>query len=115
MESGFGYLERGGTGRGTYWILRSDLYQRLSGPGHPERDRRIDWEAAKTRVLSVLKQRAERGEGGLSNAEARSITHMNRPQVKRLMAQLRDEGQAELAGRGRAATWVFKAARDRRA
>jgi len=48
MELKWNYLERGGTGRGTYWILRSDLHHQLSAPGHPERDRRIDWEAAKT-------------------------------------------------------------------
>jgi len=52
METELGYLERGGTGRGTYWILSYDLHSRLSGPGHPDRDRRIDWEAAKTRVLN---------------------------------------------------------------
>ncbi|NLA38813.1 MAG: hypothetical protein GX882_05425 [Methanomicrobiales archaeon] len=42
-------------------------------PGHPDRDRRTDWEAAKTRVLSVLRQRAEHGEAGLSNAERTDI------------------------------------------
>jgi hypothetical protein len=42
------------------------------------RDRRIDWEAAKTRVLSVLKLRSERKEAGLSNAEIRKITHLDR-------------------------------------
>jgi ATP-dependent DNA helicase RecG len=58
MERDLGYLERGGTGRGTYWTLRPDFHYRLSAPGHPERDRRIDWEAAKTRVLSILKGRS---------------------------------------------------------
>ena len=91
MELQFGYLERGGTGRGTYWILRHDLHRRLSAPGHSERDRRIDWEAAKTRVLSVLKQRAERGVPGLSNADIRQITHMDRNQVRRLMLELMAE------------------------
>ncbi len=37
LETGLGYLERGGTGRGTYWALRPDLHQRLAGSGHPER------------------------------------------------------------------------------
>jgi hypothetical protein len=60
MEVEMEYLERGGTGRGTYWMLRPDLYRRLVADGSPERDRRIDWETAKTRVLSVLKLRAER-------------------------------------------------------
>jgi ATP-dependent DNA helicase RecG len=92
MERNFGYLDRGGTGRGTYWTLRAELHRRLSTPGHPERDRRIDWEAAKTRVLSVLRQRTVRNESGLTNAEVRAITHLGRSQVKRLMDELRNKG-----------------------
>ena len=91
MEAELGYLERGGTGRGTYWTLRHDLHRRISAPGHPERDRRIDWEAAKTRVLSVLMERTKRGEPGLSNAEIRQITHYDRNQARRLMIELMKE------------------------
>jgi ATP-dependent DNA helicase RecG len=112
METEFGYLERGGTGRGTYWILRHDLHRRLSAPGHPDRDRRIDWEAAKTRVLSVLRQRAQRNEPGLANAEIRRITHFDRAQVKRLMAELAHENTARLTGRGRGATWSVEEGKD---
>lgn len=109
MEVDLGYVERGGTGRGTYWTLRHDLHRRLSVPGHPERGRRIDWEAAKTRVLSILKQRAERGEPGLSNAEIRQITHMDRNQVVRLMRELRDEnGEILPPGRGRWARYEWR-------
>ena len=108
METDSGYLERGGTGRGTYWNLRYDLHRRLSAPGHPERDRRIDWETAKTRVLSVLQQRAQRQESGLSNAEIRRITHFDRSQVKRLMAELAQEDAARPEGRGRGAKWFLK-------
>jgi len=107
METELGYLERGGTGRGTYWILRYDLHQRLSGPGHPERDRRIEWEAAKIRVLSVLKQRAERGEPGLQNAEVRRITHLDRQQVNRLIHELEKEGQVRMEGHGRGARYRY--------
>lgn len=110
MERNFAYLERGGTGRGTYWTLRPELYRRLSGPGLPERDRRIDWEAAKTRVLSILKQRAGRGEKGLSNAEIRQITHLDRNQVVRLMQQLREEDpHIREPGRGKYARYEYTA------
>ena len=85
------YLERGGTGRRTDWNLRPDLHRRLSAPGHPERDRRIDWEAAKTEVLSVLMDRAKRGELGLPNEGLRRITHLNRNQARRLMQELMNE------------------------
>ena len=91
MEVEIEYLERGGTGRGTYWMLRPDLHWRLITDGHLERDRCIDWEAAKTRVLSVLQQRSEHGEAGLSNAEIRKITRLDRYQVARLMRELISE------------------------
>lgn len=109
METVRGYLDRGGTGRGTYWVLRPDLHRRLMAPGHPDRDRRIDWEAAKTRVLSVLRQRAGRGERGLSNAEIRQITHLDRYQVVRLMQQLQEEEpQISLEGKGRGSRYVYR-------
>ena len=102
MEQRLGYLERGGAGRGTYWTLRPEVHHRLAGPGHPERDRRIDWEAAKTRILSVLMDRARRGEPGISNAEIRQITHYYRNQVVRLMRELRRENPGiSQPGRGR--------------
>ena len=91
MERHLGYLERGGTGRGSYWRLREGLHTRLALPGHPERDHRLDWEAAKTRVLSLLKQRAERLEPGLSNLELRQITRLGRKDIVTLMAELRTE------------------------
>ncbi len=109
MEIGRGYLERGGGGAGTYWTLRPELHRRLAGRGDPERDRRIDWEAAKTRVLSVLRQRSRRGEPGLTNSEIRAITHLNRAQAVRLMDQLRTEteGQVGVEGERKKARWVF--------
>jgi len=91
MEQRLGYLERGGSGRGTYWTLRPKVHRRLAGPGHPERDRRIDWEAAKTRILSVLMERARRGEPGISNAEIQQITHYDRNQARLLMQELIQE------------------------
>lgn len=104
-----GYVERGGTGRGTYWSLHGDLHRRLAAPGHPGRDRRIDWEAAKTRVLSLLIERGRRGEPGLSNEEIRRITHYDRNQVFRLMRQLRQENQKVLSpGKGKYARYEYK-------
>lgn len=91
MERGFGYLDRGGSGRGTYWTLRPGIHGQMAAPGDPGRDRRLDWEALKTRVLSILKQKARRGEAGLSNKEIRAITLLDRNQVGRLMRELRAE------------------------
>jgi len=94
MKTAFGYLERGGTGRGTYWTLRHDLHRRLSGSDYTQRERRVDWEAAKTRVLSILMERARRGEPGLSNKEIRPITHYDRNRSRRLMLELMEENPA---------------------
>lgn len=109
MDRALGYLERGGTGRGTYWTLRAEIHGRIAAPAQPERDRRLDWEAMKTRVLSILRQRAERGEAGLSSTEIRQVTHLNRHQVFRLMRELRREQPRVLApGHGRGARYVWQ-------
>lgn len=108
MESS-GYVEHGGTGRGAYWCLSPALYRRLAGDGRGEKRRRIDWDAAKVRVLSILMERARRSEPGLSNQEIRQITHFDRNQVYRLMAELREENPGvQPPGRGQAARHVFK-------
>lgn len=101
-----GTIERGGAGRGTWWRIAPHLHKQLAGPGHPERDQRIEWEAAKTRVLSVLMERARRGESGLTNAEVRAITRQNRQQVNRLIHELEAEG-VRLTGHARGARYVF--------
>ena len=100
-----GYIEHGGSGRGAYWSMRPELHRRLADASHPERDRRIDWEAAKTRILSILLERAKRGEAGLSNQDIRQITRYDRQQVKRLMKELSLETSVRLAGAGRYARW----------
>ncbi|MGO9201749.1 MAG: RNA-binding domain-containing protein [Limisphaerales bacterium] len=109
METEWHYLERGGTGRGTYWSLAPDVFRRLREEGSHERDRRIDWEAAKTRILSILRQRAERQEEGLSNAEIRHIAHLDRNQASRLMRELRSETpEVQLVGTKKASRYVYR-------
>jgi ATP-dependent DNA helicase RecG len=104
-----GYVEHGGTGRGAYWCLHPDLYKRLAADGHGEARRRIDWEAAKTRVLSILMERARRGEPGLSNKDIRQITRFDRNQVHRLMTELRQENPGlHPPGKGKYARHEFK-------
>lgn len=108
MEREHHYIERGGSGRGTYWTLRHEIHHRLAVPGHADRDRRIDWESAKTRILSILKQRAEKNEDGLSNQDIRRVTHFDRNQVVRLMRELIHENESvTLKGRGRYAKYQY--------
>ena len=71
MERDYGWIQRGGTGRGTYWTLSLPLARSLRPDGLQESVTRIDWESAKTRVLSILKQRAQTGEDGLKNRPTR--------------------------------------------
>lgn len=92
-------------GRGTVRIGKD--CQPLTG--HPERDRRIDWEAAKTRILSILMDRFNRGEPGLSNQDIRQITHFDRNQVFRLMKQLRLENpKIQAPGKGKHARYTYE-------
>jgi len=109
MERDLGYLDRGGSGRGTYWTLRADAHARLAAPGDADRDRRTDWEAAKTRVLSVIRQRAARGEPPMTNADVRRITALDRKQVNRLIHELEDEGAVRMEGHGRGARYTIAA------
>jgi ATP-dependent DNA helicase RecG len=106
MAQFYGYLERGGAGRGTWWRLKPTLHRRLEGAGHAERDQRIDIDVAKTRVLNMLKQRQQRGQAGLSNAEVREVTGYTRQQVNRLIHELESES-VQMLGHGRGARYEF--------
>jgi len=63
-------------------------------------------------VLSVLKQKAHQAKPGLTNAEIRQITHLDRAQVKRLMTELSSETGITVSGRGRGAFWRYEKERD---
>lgn len=105
----WGYIEHGGAKRGAYWCMHPALYGRLTGEVYGETRRRITWEAAKTRVLSILMERAHRKEQGLSNKEIRQITRFDRNQVLRLMAELRHENPGlQPPGRGKYARHEFR-------
>jgi ATP-dependent DNA helicase RecG len=106
MAQLYGYLERGGAGRGTWWRLKPNLHRRLEGAGHAERDQRIDIDVAKTRVLNMLKQRQQRGQVGLTNAEVREVTGYTRQQVNRLIHELESES-VQMLGHGRGARYEF--------
>jgi ATP-dependent DNA helicase RecG len=104
----YGWLEHGGTGRGSYWSMDPRLYRRLSDVSNAEKRRRIDWNAAKTRILSILMEREKHGEGGLSNQEIRRITLLDRNQAYRLISELRKENpQIQGGDRGRYAKYIY--------
>lgn len=103
-----GLVERGGTGRGTYWSIHPVMHQLLSDSGDNKQNRRIDREAAKTRILSILMERARRGEKGLTNSDIRKIIHYDRNQVYQLMKELQREGsRIRWSGRGQSAMYEY--------
>ena len=106
MAQVYAYLERGGAGRGTWWRMKPALHKRLEGVGNAERNQRIDWDVAKTRILNMLKQRAKRNEPGMGNAEVRAVTGYDRQQVNRLIHELEAESVL-MMGHGRGARYEF--------
>ena len=86
--------------------MKPSLHKRLEGVGNAERNQRIDWDVAKTRILNMLKQRAKRSEPGMSNAEVREVTGYDRQQVNRLIHELESES-VRLTGHGRGARYGF--------
>jgi ATP-dependent DNA helicase RecG len=95
-----GYLQPRGRGRGTSYRLARIYSDELRGAIATDDDVRLDAEAVRLRVLAVLRERGE-----LSNTDIRRISGFSRPEVIRLMRQLREEGVAVLEGAGRAARY----------
>jgi ATP-dependent DNA helicase RecG len=109
MEHDRQYLDRGGTGKSTYWSLLPAIHRELQLSGHPYGDRRIDWEAAKTRVLIVLRQSKNMPEDALTNTDIRRITHLDRFQVTRLMKELKAENpKITFEGRGASSKYYYR-------
>ena len=107
MEEDLRYLVHGGEGPGTYWAFRPEVYGRISDAGETLPNGRIDWETVRTRVLGIVRERAEQGLEPLANADFRRIARLDRQQVVRLMRQLRDEGKVRVVGRGRGARYAY--------
>lgn len=108
MEHDRHFLERGGTGRSTYWALTPGLHRSLNLSGHPDGDSRMDWEAAKAAVLSVLRKRRGTTDNSLMNEDIRKITHLDRFQVSRLMKEMRREhSEIHLKGVGRGSKYLY--------
>lgn len=88
---------------GTMRLAVRDKRSRPEGRG---RNRRLEWDRAKARVLGVVRSRAAKGEAPLVNADVRRITGFDRHRVYRLVQQLVAEGAVRIDGHGRAATYV---------
>lgn len=102
MERGRGYLQRMLTGQEAAWALRREMYDRIYDERLLKRQRRWYREKLKERVLHILKQRAEEGDEGISNAEIRQMTRLKASRSRTLLYEMMSEyPQIEHIDRGR--------------
>ncbi len=96
-----GFIVAQGRGRGTSYRLARRHAELLESDDMSGEGVWMDEEYVRLRVLAILFERSR-----LTNAEIRRITGYTRFQVLRLMGALRQEGHAEVKGRGRGAHYV---------
>ncbi len=99
LETTLLMLEHSGTGRGTIYRLSRRASAILNEGATYDMTRRLDREAIKIRILTLLKDRP------LRNAEIRAFTDLERQQVTAILKDLESEGQVSLAGKGAGARW----------
>jgi len=109
LDSKYGILENHGRGKDATWRLRAEVERRLTSDTSPTRSRQAQLEAAISTILRTLRSRHEKGEPGLSNADIRQLTSLDREQVKYVMRKIKKDGMAESEGRGGATRWRFVA------
>lgn len=100
MENSLKLIKSGGTVKKKYYSLTREVYSMLEKGVEYDRDKRLDKESIKMRILSILKER------NLTNAEIRQMTSMDRQQVLRLMRELEADG-VQIKGSGRGAYYCL--------
>lgn len=95
-------LQRRGSGKGTSYLLSIEAYNKLKGDLAYERERKLEDEHLKARILQTLHER------DLTNSQIRTITGLDRYQAIYLMRSLQKEGLVELQKRGRASIWKIR-------
>ena len=91
-----------GKGRGRFFELTMTAHKMLVEGISYERDKTLDTEAIKVRVLSLLKERP------LTNKEISRIGDLTRNQTYFLMKSLKEEGLVYTDGHGGSAKWHIK-------
>ena len=107
LDSRYQVLESHRRGKDTTWSLRAECERRLTSDTAPTRSRQALLEAAVSAILRALRDRHERQQPGLSNADIRKLTSLDREQVKYLMRKIKQDGMAESDGRGAGARWRY--------
>lgn len=102
LETNLLMLEHSGTGRGTIYHLSRRAAALLNEGATYDMTRRLDKEAIKVRILSLLKGRP------LRNKEIRAFSDLERQQVTSVLKELEEERLIFLDGRGAGALWHRK-------
>ena len=105
LDGKYAILQGYGRGKDTTWRLRAEVERRLTSA--TTRSRQAQLEAAASTIVRTLRDRLEKGEPGLSNADIRQLTNLDREQVKYVMRKIKKDGMAESEGRGGATRWRF--------
>ena len=102
LETHLLMLEHSGAGRGTIYRLSRRASAILNEGVAYDMTRRLDREAIKVRILSLLKDRP------LRNADIRNFTDMGRQQVYRILMELESDDLVYQESHGQAALWHLK-------
>jgi len=102
LENKLLLLEHSGTGRGTLYRLSRRASAILNEGVAYDMTRRLDLEAIKVRILSLLKDRP------LRNSDIRSFTDLGRQQVYRIMKELEADDLVYQEGHAQTALWHLK-------
>ncbi|MCL5808485.1 MAG: putative DNA binding domain-containing protein [Deltaproteobacteria bacterium] len=102
LETRLLMLEHSGTGRGAVYRLSRRASAILNEGVAYDMTRRLDREAIKVRILSLLKDRP------LRNADIRNFTDLGRQQVYRIMKELESDNLIYQEGHGQTALWHLK-------
>lgn len=99
LETDLFMVEHSGGQRGAVYRLSRRAAAILNKGTAYDLTRRLDKEAIKVRILTLLKDRP------LRNEEVRAFTDLNRKQVTRLLKELESDKQVRVEGHGVAARW----------
>jgi ATP-dependent DNA helicase RecG len=99
LEYQLGVIEHTGGGQSVVYRLSRQGAAMLNASAAYDLTRRLDKEAIKVRILTLLKDRP------LRNEDVRAFTDLSRKQVTSLLKELEEDGQVRLEGRGPGAYW----------
>jgi len=102
LETNILMIEHSGTGRGTSYHLSRRAAALLNEGSTYDMTRRLDKEAIKVRILSLLKGRP------LRNEDIRKFTDLGRQQVYRILKELEAEELICQKGHGQSSLWHLK-------